>query len=134
MSSRYPGPIQLHSDFNVDPAREGEFLAAFENFKKIVAKAPGFRATRPLKIRLKDDHGHAPGERWKKLPGGAHAAQIGPTIVDLKYRVVQERDSEEARWAWNLTEDHHKARHPLQQPLVRSTVDYMKGHIFTRIR
>ena len=69
--------------------------------------------------------------RWKKLPGGAHAAQIGPTIADLKYRVIQEWDSEDARWQWNPTEDHHKAWHPLEQPLLKSTADYMKGYIFT---
>ena len=131
MSTKYPGPIQLHSDFNVDLSREGEFLAAFENFKKIVAKAPGFRTCRLLKIRPADQHEHAPEERWKKLPGGAHGAQIGPTIAELKYRVIQEWESEAARWQWNPTEDHHKAWHPLEQPLIKSASDYMKGFIFT---
>lgn len=129
--SKYTGPVQLHSDFNVDLAREAEFLAAFENFKKIVAKAPGFRSCRLLKIRPKDAHGHAPEERWKKLPGGAHPAQIGPDIPDLKYRIIQEWESEEARWKWNPTEDHHKAWHPIEQPLNRCTSDYMKGMLFT---
>jgi len=131
MSAKYPGPVQLHSDFNVDLNRESEFLAAFEEFKRIVGKAAGFRATRLLKIRPADQHEHAAEERWKKLPGGAHAAQIGPSIADLKYRVIQEWDSEDARWQWNPTEDHNKAWHPLEQPLIKASSDYMKGYIFT---
>jgi len=131
MSEKYPGPVQLHSDFNVDLTREGEFLAAFEEFKRIVGKAAGFRETRLLKIRPADQHEHASEERWKKLPGGAHPAQIGPNIEALKYRVIQEWDSEAARWAWNPTEDHNKAWHPLEQPLLRASSDYMKGYIFT---
>ena len=131
MSAKYPGPVQLHSDFNVDLTRESEFLTAFEEFKKLVAKAKGFRSTRLLKIRPADDHGHAPEARFSKIKGGVHAAQIGPTIDGLKYRVIQEWDSEEARWAWNPTEDHNKAWHPLEQPLLKASSDYMKGYIFT---
>ena len=131
MSAKYPGPVQLHSDFNVDLTRESEFLAAFEEFKRIVGKAAGFRATRLLKIRPADEHEHAPEARFSKMKGGVHGAQIGPTIESLKYRVVQEWDSEAARWAWNPTEDHNKAWHPLELPLLKASSDYMKGYIFT---
>lgn len=131
MNAKYSGPIQLHSDFSVEASKEAEFTAAYENFAKIVSSAPGFRACRLLKIRPANEHGHAPEERWKKLPGGAHPAQIGPTIQDLKFRVIQEWDSEEARWKWNPTEDHHRAWHPLEKPIQRGTADYMKGYLFT---
>ena len=122
MSKKYPGPIQLHSDFNVDLTREAEFVAAFENFKKIVSKAEGFRACRLLKIRDAKEHEHG---------DGVHPAQIGATIEGLKYRLIQEWEAEDVRWKWNPTDDHHKAWHPLEKPLIKATTDYMKGYIFT---
>ena len=129
MSVKYPGPIELHADFNVDLSREKEFLAAFENFKQIVAKAPGFRACRLMKIRPADEHEHAAEERWKKLPGGAHPAQIGKTPDGLIYRLVQEWESEDIRWKWNPTADHNAAWHPLEQPLKRAS----NGYLFTAL-
>ena len=122
MSQKYPGPVQLHSDFNVDLNREKEFLEAYANFKAIVSKAAGFRACRLLKIRPADQHEHG---------AGVHPAQIGPTIDEIKYRLIQEWDAEDVRWKWNPTEDHHKAWHPLEKPLLKGTKDHMKGWLFT---
>lgn len=112
MLKNTPDPIQLHSDFCVDPAREQEFVNAYENFSKLVRKAAGFRATRLLKIRPADAHGHGAGQ---------HPAQIGKTPENLNYRIVQEWESEEARWKWNPTPDHHAAWAPLEKPLKRIT-------------
>jgi hypothetical protein len=56
-----------------------------------------------------------------------HPAQIGPTNEDLKYRLIQEWESEDIRWKWNPSDDHHKAWHPLEKPLKKGKT----GHLFT---
>lgn len=112
MTTLSSGPVQLHSDFSVNPAREQEFLSAYENFSKLVKNAAGFRHSRLLKIRPETAHDHGAGQ---------HPAQIGKTPENLNYRLVQEWESEEARWKWNPTPDHHAAWHPLEKPLNRIT-------------
>ncbi len=112
--------IQLHTDFNVDMEREEEFLAAFANFKNIVQRAAGFIDTKLVKLRGENEHGH--GE-------GVHPAQIGPAPPDLQYRLLQEWESEEARWAWNPSADHHAAWFPLEEPLLKGA----NGYLFTAL-
>jgi heme-degrading monooxygenase HmoA len=100
--------IELHTDLNVDETREMEFLLAFGNFLRIARDAPGFIDAKLLKLRRGE------GDERRIRRKTAHGMW---TRADLKYRLVQWWESEDARCRWRRTDEHHAAWHPLEQPL-----------------
>jgi heme-degrading monooxygenase HmoA len=90
-------PIQLHTDFLVDLAREDEFLRAFQNeFLPNIRQSPGFIDAKLLKLRQ---------------------ANVGDQPTALNYRLAQTFESEETRVAWTEAPGHALAWPPLEKPL-----------------
>ena len=90
-------PIQLHTDFLVDTAREQAFVDAWRNeWLPRVRKAPGFVDGQLLKLRQ---------------------ANVGDPPTQLNYRLVQVFESEALRHAWSEAPEHAGAWPPLEKPL-----------------
>jgi len=91
-------PIVLHCDLAVDPAKEKQMLAHFENvFRPIARKHQGYIDLRLLKLNTAV-RGGAP-------PGG-------------KYRFELTYESEELRQKWIASDDHAKAWPPIENTLT----------------
>ena len=91
-------PIQLHCDLAVDPAKEKEMLAHFENvFRPVARKHQGYIDLKMLKL---------------------NTAVRGATPPGCKYRFELTYQSEELRQKWIASEDHAKAWPPIENMLI----------------
>lgn len=90
-------PIQLHVDLQVDPAREQEMVANFENeFRPTIAGQPGFVGVTLLKLR---------------------DVMVGPAPGDAKYRLIISFDTEDQRKTWIATDEHQRV-----WPMIEGTL------------
>ena len=90
------GPIQLHVDLDVYPAREQELINNFQKvFRPAIRKQPGFNGTRLFKMR-------------------SVVAGAGPAG---HFRLLIRFQSEEQRQAWVKSADHQKAWPEIEKTL-----------------
>jgi hypothetical protein len=91
-------PIVLHCDLAVDPAKEKEFVAYFENtFRPVARKHTGYIDLKLLKLNTAVRGGVPAGGRYR---------------FSLAYR------SEELRQKWIASDDHVKNWPPLENMLT----------------
>ena len=91
-------PIQLHCDLAVDPAKEKEFIAHFENvFRPVARKHPGFIEMKLLKLNTAVRGGAPPGGKFR---------------FELTYQ------SEELRQKWVASAIHQKVWPTIENTLA----------------
>jgi heme-degrading monooxygenase HmoA len=91
-------PVQLHSDLEVDPAREKEMLAAFrQNIRPTISRQPGFVSVQLIKLRQ---------ELRGKAPAGC------------TYRLIISFQTEELRLKWVATDEHQKVWPTVERTLI----------------
>ena|SRR5947209_18165768 len=96
------GPIQLHVDLSVDPAKEKEMLHNFETiFRPAAVKHPGYIDVKMLKLR---------------------SAVMGKAPAGINYRFNLTYKSEELRQKWVASDVHKKVWPTIENTLT--TKDY----------
>ncbi len=91
-------PIQLHCDLAVDPAKEKQFVAYFENvFRPVARRHTGFIELKLLKLNTAVRGGVPPGGKFR---------------FELTYQ------SEELRQKWVASDDHVKNWPPMENMLT----------------
>lgn len=91
-------PIRLQCDLAVDPAKEKEFVAYFENvFRPVARKHAGYIDLKMLKLNTAVRGGNPPGGKFR---------------FDLTF------ESEELRQKWIASDDHNKNWPPLENMLT----------------
>jgi len=92
------GPIQLHVDLSVDPAKEKQMLHHFETvFKPAAVKFTGYIDVKLIKLR---------------------SALVGKAPAGLNYRFVLSYQSEELRQKWIASDTHQKVWPPIENTLT----------------